>query len=81
MSEQNLTKREKDILRLLHSGCHVGSRNYNISMKRFIHSINRKGVPTFDLNQTYERILLAARIIAGIEDLSDVYAVSSRDSG
>lgn len=50
-------------------------------MKRFIHSVNRKGVPVFDLNQTYQRILLAARIIAGIQDLSEVYAISSRESG
>lgn len=76
-----LTKREKDILRLLHSNCHLGSRNYNIQMKRFIHSVNREGVPTFKLDETYEKIKLAARVIVGVQDLETVFAVSSRDSG
>ena len=47
-------------------------------MKRFIHSISEEGVPIFKINETYERIKLAARIIAGVSDLSDVYAISSR---
>jgi len=50
-------------------------------MKRFIHNFSSQGVPTFKLNETYARILLAARVIAGVENLEDVYAISSRDSG
>merc|ERR1719322_664630 len=78
---QPLNKRENDVLRLLHSKCHIGSRNYNVQMKRFIHNFSKQGVPTFKINETYARIQLAARIIAGVEDLKDVYAISSRDSG
>lgn len=76
-----LSKREKDILRLIHSNCHLGSRNYNIQMKRFIHCVSREGVPVFKISETYNRIKLAARIIAGVEDLSEVFAISSRESG
>lgn len=76
-----LNKKENDILRLLHSNCHIGSRNYNKQMERFIHSVGKEGVPIFKVAQTYERIRLAARIIAGVEDLSEVYAISSRESG
>ena len=50
-------------------------------MKRFIHNFSRQGVPTFKISDTYERIKLAARIIAGVENIKDVYAISSRDSG
>jgi small subunit ribosomal protein SAe len=50
-------------------------------MKRFIHNFSKQGVPTFKINETYARIRLAARIIAGVEDIKDVYAISSRDSG
>ena len=81
MVAETLSKREKDILRLLHSNCHLGSRNYNVQMKRFIHNINREGVLTFKINETYEKIKLAARIIVGVQDLEKVYAISSRDSG
>ena len=76
-----MTKREKDIMRLLHSKSHIGSRNYNVQMKRFIHSVTKEGVPNFKVNETYERIKLAARIIAGVQDLSEVFAISSREFG
>jgi small subunit ribosomal protein SAe len=76
-----LNKREKDIFRLLQSNCHVASRNYNVQMKRFINHVNKEGVPIFNIDETYERIRLAARIIAGVPDIADVYAISSREYG
>lgn len=76
-----LNKREKDIFRLLQSDCHIASRNYNVQMKRFINHVNKDGVPIFNIDDTYERIRLAARIIAGVQDLSEVYAISSREYG
>ena len=77
----HLNKREKDIFRLLQSNCHIASRNYNVQMKRFINHVNKEGVPIFNIDDTYERIRLAARIIAGVQDLSEVYAISSREYG
>jgi len=76
-----LSKREKDIFRLIQSECHIGSKNYNVQMKRFIHHITKEGVPIFKVEETYENIKLAARIIAGVSDPSDIYAISSRDFG
>ena len=76
-----LNKKEKDIFRLLQSNCHIASRNYNVQMKRFINHVNKEGVPIFNIDDTYERIRLAARIIAGVQDLSEVYAISSREYG
>lgn len=76
-----LTKREKDIFRLIQSECHLGSRNYNVQMKRFIHHVTKEGTPLFKVDETYENIKLAARIIAGVSDPKDVYAISSRDFG
>ena len=76
-----LSKRENDILRLLHSNCHIGSRNYTQGMERYIHHVSKEGVPVFKIDETYEKVKLAARIIAGIQDLSEVYAISSREFG
>lgn len=76
-----LSKREKDALRLLQSNCHIGSRNYNRQMQRYIHNVDRAGVPVFRVEDTYEKILLAARVIAGVEDPRDVWAISSRKAG
>lgn len=76
-----LTKQEKDVLRLLQSNSHIGARNYNRQMQRYIHNIDRAGVPVFKIDETYAKILFAARIIAGIENPQDVWAISSRKAG
>jgi len=49
-------------------------------MKRYIHHFNSKGVPIFNLNETYDKVRLAARIIAG-QTPGEVMCVSSRESG
>ena len=76
----DLTLREKDIFRLLQSECHIGSRNYNVQMKGYIHHFNDKGIPVININETYDKIRLAARIIAG-QNAKDVLCVSSRENG
>lgn len=76
-----LSKRDKDIFRLIQSGCHIGSKNYNVQMKRFIHHVTKEGVPIFKIEETYENIKLAARILAGIQNPEEIYAISSRDYG
>merc|ERR1711988_1863702 len=78
---QELNTREKDILRLLHSESHLGNTNYHRSMDRFIDHITPEGVPIFRLEETYAKIKLAARVIAGQPNLEDVIVVSSRDLG
>lgn len=78
---QDLSKTERDILRLLHSQCHIGSKNYNSQMKRYISKFAQDGTVIFDLLQTYEKIKLAARVIAGIPNIADVYAISSKTTG
>merc|ERR1712093_77776 len=78
---QELTTREKDLLRLLHSESHLGNTNYHSSMERFINHVTPEGVPVFKVEETYNKIRLAARIIAGQANLEDVICVSSRDLG
>ena len=76
-----MSKKEKDIMRLLKSECHLASVNYNVQMKRFIHSVSPAGVPVFNVDETYEKIRLAARVISGVRNLADVFAISSRTFG
>jgi len=68
-------------LRLVKSNSHIGSLSVNSSMERFIAHRTQAGVPIFNLEHTYNKIKLAARIIAGIRSLEDVMVVSSRDYG
>merc|ERR1712014_51495 len=78
---QELTTREKDLLRLLHSESHLGNTNYHSSMERFVNHTTPEGVPVFKIEETYNKIRLAARLIAAQPNLEDVIVVSSRDLG
>merc|ERR1712050_320563 len=75
------TRKEKDLLRLLHSECHLGNTNYHHTMERYINHITPEGVPIFRVEETYNKIRLAARLIAAQPNLEDVIVVSSRDLG
>jgi small subunit ribosomal protein SAe len=50
-------------------------------MKRFINHVTPEAVPVFNLEHTYNKIKLAARVIAGVTNLQDVIVVSSREYG
>jgi small subunit ribosomal protein SAe len=50
-------------------------------MERFINHVTPEGVPVFKVEETYNKIRLAARIIAGQANFEDVICVSSRDLG
>merc|ERR1712072_238557 len=78
---QELSRREKDLLRLLHSESHLGNTNYHRSMERFVNHVTPEGVPVFKVEETLNKIRLAARLIAGQPNLEDVICVSSRDLG
>merc|ERR1711920_421274 len=76
-----LNRKEKDLLRLIHSDCHLGNTNYHSSMERYVNHVTPEGVPIFKVEETYNKIKLAARLIAAQPNLEDVIVVSSRDLG
>lgn len=63
---QDLSKKERDYLRLIKANCHYASKNYTNSMKRYISFIGKSGDAFFDIVQMYEKILLAAKVLAGV---------------
>merc|ERR1711953_632884 len=81
MATADLNRKEKDLLRLIHSQCHLGNTNYHRSMERFVNHVTPEGVPVFKVEETYNKIKLAARLIAGQPNMDDVICVSSRDLG
>jgi small subunit ribosomal protein SAe len=60
---------------------HLGSLNVNKSMERFVSHRQQGGVPIINLLETYNKIKLAAVVIAGIKYPEDVMVVSSRETG
>jgi len=80
-STTKLTRKDEDILRLLHSKAHIGPATTKKQTQRFSTHKNEAGVPIINLEETYQKIRLAARIIAGVANMQDVMVVSSRPSG
>merc|ERR1712106_612846 len=62
-------------------GTHLGSNNVNFQMENYVFKRRADGVHILHLRKTYEKLLLAARAIAAIENPSDVYVISSRPMG
>jgi len=48
-------------------------------MAPYIYKRNREGIHIFNLGKTWEKLMLAARIIAAIPNPKDILIVSSRE--
>merc|ERR1711875_111074 len=67
--------------RFLAAATHLGANNVNFQMENYVYKRRQDGVHILRLRKTYEKILLAARAIAAIENPADVYVISSRPMG
>jgi small subunit ribosomal protein SAe len=76
-----LNAREDDVQKMLACQVHIGSRNVDPAMGRYIWKRRTDGVYLIDLQKTWEKLILAARIIVTIENPQDIAVISSRDYG
>jgi len=83
MSEghEKLQLQEDDVLKFLASGMHLGARNCETVMQDYSYARKSDGIHIINLRKTWEKLLLAARIIAGIENPADVCVISNRPYG
>merc|ERR1711863_65941 len=72
---------EADITKMLAATTHLGSDNSEIQMETYIYKRRQDGVHIINLKKTWEKLMLAARAIATIENPADVFVVSSRPYG
>jgi len=76
-----LNVREDDVQKMLACQVHLGSRNMDPAMQRYIWKRRSDGVFLIDLQKTWEKLVLAARIIVAVENPQDVCVISARDYG
>jgi len=76
-----LKAQEADITKMLAATTHIGSINSEVQMETYIFKKRADGVNIINLRKTWEKLTLAARAIASVEDPSDVFVVSSRPYG
>lgn len=66
---------------MLSAGVHTGTRNSDDSMKDYIWRRRNDGVHILNIGKTWEKLILAARVIVAIENPEDVIAISARPYG
>ena len=72
--------REQDLVMMIAAEVHVGTKNCSEMMQGYVYKRNKEGVHYLDLAKTWEKLMVAARIIAAttIKNKSDVLVVSAR---
>jgi len=79
--DTQITRKQEDFLRLLGSNAHLGTLNLNFEMNRYVDHKNSKGVHIINLEQTWQKIKLAARVIVAVERPEEVIVVCARPYG
>jgi len=69
---------EDDITKMLAATVHIGSDNSETTMEQYVFKKKNDGINIINLKKTWEKILLAARAIAAVENPADVFACASR---
>jgi small subunit ribosomal protein SAe len=73
--------REEDITKMLAAGVHIGTTNSDPKMADYIWKRRVDGVHIINLGRTYDKLMMAARMIVAIEHPQDVIAISARPYG
>jgi len=76
-----LNLKEDDVKKFLASGTHLGSSNLDFQMEQYVFKRKSDGVYIINLRKTWEKLQLAARAIAAIENPADVCVISARPYG
>jgi len=76
-----LALKDTDVTKMLAATTHLGSENVNYQMEQYVFKRRPDGVHIINLGRTWEKLLLAARVIASVEHPQEIYAISSRPFG
>ncbi|KAG6008505.1 structural constituent of ribosome [Claviceps maximensis] len=71
----------EDIEMLLAAQTHVGSKNLQVHMEPYLWKTRADGVNIINIGKTWEKIVLAARIIVAIDNPADICVISARPYG
>lgn len=72
---------DADIQKLVMSKAHLGDKKCTKGMNKYVFKRRNDGINVINVHKTYEKIVLAARVIASIENPLDVCAISGPQYG
>jgi len=74
-----LSLQDEDLTKILVAQAHLGSANLDFQMEQYIYSRRKAdGVCLFNVRKMWDKLVLAARAIAAIENPADVCVISAR---
>jgi len=76
-----LNLKTDDGMKLLVCNTHLGTQNVDFQMESYVYKRRPDGIHIINLRKTWEKLVLAARAIAAIEDPAEVFVISSRPYG
>jgi len=76
-----LSPSDTDIRQMIAAKVHLGDTNADHRMMTYVHSRSSAQNHVFNLGKTWEKIMLAARAIASIQNPQDVISISGKPQG
>lgn len=74
----SLNLKEEDVQRFLACSTHIGSKNLEPALERYVYKRRNDGVFLFNIQKIWEKLVLAARIIVAIENTADVCVITGK---
>ncbi|MBA0812170.1 hypothetical protein Gohar_026160 [Gossypium harknessii] len=78
---RQLSPKEADIQMMLAAEVHLGTKNCDFQMERYVFKRRNDGIYIINLGKTWEKLQLAARVIVAIENPQDIIVQSARPYG
>ncbi|PRQ51669.1 putative ribosomal protein S2 [Rosa chinensis] len=78
---RQLSQKEADIQMMLAAEVHLGTKNCDFQMERYVFKRRNDGIYIINLGKTWEKLQLAARVIVAIENPKDIIVQSARPYG
>ncbi|XP_047306800.1 40S ribosomal protein SA-like [Impatiens glandulifera] len=78
---RTLTTKEADIQMMLAAEVHLGTKNCDFQMERYVFKRRNDGIYIINLGKTWEKLQMAARVIVAIENPQDIIVQSARPYG
>jgi small subunit ribosomal protein SAe len=76
-----MATKEDDIQMMLVCKTHLGTRNCDYRMKRYVFRRTVDGIHIIHVGKTWEKLMVAARMLVSIENPSDILVASQRPYG
>ncbi|KAF5733473.1 40S ribosomal protein SA-like [Tripterygium wilfordii] len=80
-AERQLSQKELDIQMMLAAEVHLGTKNCDFQMERYVFKRRNDGIFIINLGKTWEKLQLAARVIVAVENPQDIIVQSARPYG